>query len=205
MSFTLRPAAPGDIAVMTDMLVEAADWQGEDLGGRARDERRTRVLAEAKVAGYIDGWVRDGDAGVVAVDTQDRGIGAAWIRMFTEDAPAYGFVSPDVPELAIGIAKPWRGRGIGRRLLREVVEVARRAGHGRLSLSVDVDNPAVRLYTSEGFAVAETRPTAVTMLKTLLPTVRDNADQCACCCGGGSCWGGAFGSGADSGWYSGVA
>lgn len=152
---------------MTDMLVEAADWRSDDLGGRAQRDRRARVLADAKVAEYIDGWLRDGDAGAVAVDTEHRPIGAAWIRLFTEDAPAFGFVSPDVPELAIGIAKSWRGKGIGRHLLREVIESARRAGHGRLSLSVDVDNPAARLYSGEGFVVVETRPTAVTMLKTL--------------------------------------
>ncbi|ADD43735.1 GNAT family N-acetyltransferase [Stackebrandtia nassauensis] len=167
MSFSLRPAGPQDIDFLTDMLVEASDWQGVKSGGLPQQDRRVTVLADPKVAGYIDGWLRDGDAGVVAVDSEHRPIGASWTRLFTKDAPAFGFVSPEVPELAIGIVKSWRGKGIGRRLLREVVTMTGLAGYDRLSLSVDVDNPAKQLYASEGFEVIETRPTAVTMLKTL--------------------------------------
>ena len=47
-------------------------------------------------------------------------VGAAWLRFFPADDPGYGFVSADVPELSIGVAVLWRGRGIGRALLRAI-------------------------------------------------------------------------------------
>ena len=45
----------------------------------------------------------------------------------------------------------WRGRGVGRSLLGALIARARAEGHAALSLSVEVDNPALRLYEHAGF------------------------------------------------------
>lgn len=162
MSTILRAAVHDDADFLTDMLIEAADWQFE---GERTPERRERVLADEKAALYVTDWRRAGDLGVVAVDEDDRPVGACWSRLFSADAPAYGFVAADVPELAIGVVRQWRGKGLGRTLLRELLDRTRAAGYTRVSLAVDTDNPAKRLYTGEGFVVTETRPTAVTMVR----------------------------------------
>jgi len=161
MGFTLRAADRDDTGFLTEMLVEAADWRHD---GSPAEERATRALADVKTARYISGWPRPGDFGVVAVDENARPIGACWARLFTPDEPAYGFTGADVPELAIGIVREWRGKGVGRTVLRDLLDRARAAGHTRISLAVDTDNPARRLYTGEGFVITETRPTAVTMV-----------------------------------------
>ncbi|GIG66593.1 GNAT family N-acetyltransferase [Phytomonospora endophytica] len=164
MAFTLRPAEPGDSAFITDMLVEAGDWGHT---GATSPERVARILADVKAARYVTGWQRPGDIGVVAADEDGAPIGACWSRLFTPEEPAYGFVAADVPELAIGVVRPWRGKGIGRTLLRELLDRAHAAGHARISLGVDLDNPARRLYEAEGFITVDTRPTAVTMVRSL--------------------------------------
>jgi GNAT superfamily N-acetyltransferase len=121
------------------------------------------ALARPDVARYTDGWGRAGDLGMIA----DPGLGAAWSRLFTEDDHGYGFVAPDVPELSIGVARDARGRGVGTRLLTELVARAGAAGHPAISLSVEVDNPAVRLYERLGFTRVGSVGNAWTMQRIL--------------------------------------
>jgi hypothetical protein len=96
-SWTIRRAGPGDSEFLTDMLVEAVHWPP------ARNHSREQILAFPDFALYVTGWPRDGDLGVLAEAAGQRGVGAAWLRFFALDDPGYGFVSPDVPELAISV------------------------------------------------------------------------------------------------------
>lgn len=65
----------------------------------------------------------------------------------------------------------WRGRGLGRSLLRELVRVAVGQGIRRISLSVERANRARDLYVAEGFVVVAAGRDADTMLLTLAPPV----------------------------------
>ena len=83
-------------------------------------------------------------------------VGAAWYRLFRRDAPGYGFVDEETPELAIAVVPSRRGRGIGESLLEALCERARADGFGALSLSVERENPAlVSFYEEHGFGVTE--------------------------------------------------
>ena len=94
-------------------------------------------------------------------------IGAAWLRFLPAADPGYGFVAA-LPELTIGVAARWRGRGAGRALLRAVADQARSAGIGRISLSVERKNYARQLYLSEGYQVVDASDAqSDTMLKIL--------------------------------------
>ncbi len=112
------------------------------------------------------GWPRDSDLGVVA-EPDGQPVGAAWLRFLPETEPGYGFVAPDVPELTIGVSAGWRGRGVGRALLRALAGQARARGIGQISLSVERENPAQRLYLSEGYRVVDSSGArSGTMVKT---------------------------------------
>jgi mycothiol synthase len=56
---------------------------------------------------------------------------------------------------AIGVRKPWRGRGVGRALLLHAFGEFRRRGDRHVGLGVDAENPtgATRLYESVGMRV----------------------------------------------------
>jgi len=127
------------------------------------------VLSAPATAHYIAGWPRDTDLGVIA-EAAGQPAGAAWLRFFPASDPGYGFIAPDVPELTIGVAAPWRGRGAGRALLRAVTGRARAAGIARISLSVERENFARALYLSEGFTVTDASdPQSDTMVKEIAP------------------------------------
>jgi ribosomal protein S18 acetylase RimI-like enzyme len=60
-----------------------------------------------------------------------------------------------VPELTIGVAAHWRGRGAGRALLKFVAVQARAAGIRQISLSVERKNFAQKLYLSGGYRTVD--------------------------------------------------
>lgn len=155
----VREATEDDRGLLERMLVMAADWRPEPSGLTVE-----AMLGESTLAHYVTGWPRPGDAGVVVEDAAGTPLGAAWFRLFTADDPGFGFVSADVPEVSIAVVPDARGRGLGRRLMETLIASARRRGVGRLSLSVEVDNPARRLYASLGFVEIGTADGAVTML-----------------------------------------
>ena len=76
-------------------------------------------------------------------------VGAAWARHMH----GYGFVADDMPELAVSVRRQWRGRGIGTRLVRELLMTLRDGGCKWVSLSVDRHNPALEMYRRLGFGV----------------------------------------------------
>src|SRR6188768_3399397 len=159
--FLIRPAAPADGAFLADMVVEAANWR--------LDAHRSKpaVLADPVSRGYIAGWQRPADRGVVAVDADGSAIGAAWFRLFSPVQGARGFVATGVPELIIGVRPLWRAQGVGRSLMRSLADVARSVGYARLALSVEHGNFAHALYRSEGFTVIETTGGRDTMVRPL--------------------------------------
>lgn len=158
-AFTSRRAVQTDAAFLGDMLVEAANWRAG--GVRPRHE----VLTSSDHRRYLAGWKRAADDGLVAVDGEDQPIGAAWFRVLPQNEPGFGFVGVAVPELIIGVHPLWRARGVGRALLRGVVDLAASQGHARISLSVERDNFARNLYRAEGFAVVEQTATRETMVR----------------------------------------
>ena len=136
----------GDGAFLREMLYEAAAWRRESP--RPAPEG---ILSSPAIARYVEGWGRPGDEGVIAQTEGGKPIGAAWYRLFTDDEHGYGFISSSVPEITVAVSPSVQRRGVGTSLLTELIEQARKAAYPALSLSVEEDNPAIRLYERLGF------------------------------------------------------
>lgn len=111
---------------------------------------RAVLLRHPQIVRYHDGWGRPGDLGVIG-EVDGEFAGTAFCRLFTDDNHGYGYVDDETPELAVAVPERWRNRGIGTRLMEELARQARLAGIRSLSLSVDTDNPARRLYERIGY------------------------------------------------------
>jgi GNAT superfamily N-acetyltransferase len=156
MDISIRPALATDELLMVEMLVAAAFWRPDGPSGLAQEVLQTPALAH-----YISGWPQHGDLGVIA--QTDQPVGAAWLRFFTDSDPGYGFIETAIPEVYMGVVPVWRGRGVGRRLLNALVSAARDADIPALSLSVETDNHARRLYEEAGFQTDSEMNGAATM------------------------------------------
>jgi len=141
----LRPLDSADRAFLEEMLFEAffwnPAWSRPPLGEFREQPEFTKLLAD---------WGRPGDRGVLAEEQGTR-IGVAWFRLWTPEFHSYGFVDAETPELGIAVVSARRSKGVGRSLLRALVEIARGDGHRALSLSVSPSNYARAFYEAEGF------------------------------------------------------
>ena len=172
-----RQAGGADGVGSEDILVRVGDETHGALVGRcvylalAWDPDRTLpemsvVLAHPEVVRYHAGWGRAGDAVVIAEDS-DGPVGYAFARLFTRDDHGHGFVDEATPEMGVAIEKEHRGRGFGTRLLERLHTELRQAGLGAVSLSVELSNPAVRLYERLGYREVDRDENSMRMVLSL--------------------------------------
>ena len=136
----IRRGGRQDVRFLRDMLHHAYYWR----------ERAPQDPSEGSVQRYVMTWGRPGDAAVIAYDEAGN-VGAAWYRLFKEREPGYGFVDEQTPELTIAVVPSRRGKGYGEDLLAALLAQAKSEGFAQVSLSVEPDNPALRLYQRYGF------------------------------------------------------
>jgi ribosomal protein S18 acetylase RimI-like enzyme len=161
---SIREGTPLDGPFLEAMLYEAFFW-------RSGSERPllSEMRCRAEFSMLLAGWGRAGDRAQIA-EYAGAAAGAAWFRLWTPDVHSYGFVDEQTPELGLAVVPDARGRGIGRALLRAAIAVAISAGFPGLSLSVDPENPARRLYESEGFVKVGVAGTSWTLSRSFAGT-----------------------------------
>jgi|SRR5690554_566392 len=140
----LRPIEISDHYFLKEMLYEAA-WM-EKYGENFDDIKITPALNQ-----YIQDWGVSSDIGFLAYDKISQlQYGVAWARVYNKP-DCLGFIKGDIPELAIAIRSDARGIGIGRQLMKKLInEVSTR--FCALSLNVRAENKkAISLYESLGF------------------------------------------------------
>jgi GNAT superfamily N-acetyltransferase len=148
----LRSLLASDLLFMQAMTYEAAI-----SGFGTTPPTFEAVMQAANEADCFEDWGnREGDGGLVVSDLDGKPLGAAWYRMYPGNDLGWldeGLI--DAPELIQAVGSEFRGRGIGKLLLRELTDQARVAGFRKLRANVLEDNMAARrLYDSHGFEVA---------------------------------------------------
>ena len=109
---------------------------------------------------YIaDFGTRPGDHCLIA-EAGEKVVGAAWCRIMED----YGHIDSSTPSLAISLLPEYRGQGIGTQLLNGLLLLLRENGYRRASLSVQKENPALRLYQRTGFRIVAEKGTEYLML-----------------------------------------
>jgi len=78
-------------------------------------------------------------------------VGAIWARIMKD----YGHIDENTPSLAMSVLKAYRGMGIGTLLLTQMLLAEKTAGYAKISLSVQKDNYAVKLYRKAGFTTVK--------------------------------------------------
>lgn len=145
MDYVIRQMRRDEWPLLEDFLYEAIfipeGFEGEVPRSVIRDDPKCRAAYE----GF--GTLPD-DRAVVAV-ANGGVVGACWARTTDE----YGHIDDETPSLSISLYKPYRGHGIGGTMLRALLDVLREDGYSRASLSVQKENPALRLYERMGFRI----------------------------------------------------
>jgi ribosomal protein S18 acetylase RimI-like enzyme len=127
-AFNIRPATDADRLPLAVLIAAVA-------------EERDRIASEPPfgIEAHAASWKLDGLFVAIAAD---QAIGAINV-----DTSGHGF-----GEIAMAVARPWRGRGVGSALMQTAVQWAREQGLHKLSLSVFPHNTsAIALYRKFGF------------------------------------------------------
>jgi ribosomal protein S18 acetylase RimI-like enzyme len=150
MDYLIRPLTPTDEPLLWEMLYQAL--RSHD----AETAPAPEIVRRPEFARFVEGWGQEGDAGFVAVDSdqKNRVLGAVWCRGCLAEKGA-------APELAFTVTAGHRRRGIGAALLTHWVRA--NPGQSRVQLRVAPSSPAVRLYERFGFSVVAQSESSVTM------------------------------------------
>lgn len=113
--------------------------------GVAPPPRSVVQLPELQV--YVSGFGSQPDDWALAARAGGDIVGIVWVRIMDD----YGHWDGRAPSLAIALKAPYRGQGIGTRLMEAMLSLLREKGYQQVSLSVQKANPAARLYRRLGF------------------------------------------------------
>ena len=145
MDYAVRHIRHGEWPLLEGFLYEAI-YVPEGFEGEVP---RSVIYDDSKCRAAYEGFGSLPDDRAVVAIADGKVVGACWVRTTDE----YGHIDDATPSFSISLYKPYRGRGIGTAMMRAMLDELRDAGYARTSLSVQKENPALRLYERLGFRI----------------------------------------------------
>lgn len=122
---------------------------------------------------YVRNFGQSPDDNCLVAETDGKIVGMIWSRIMRD----YGHIADDTPSLAISLYKEYRNKGIGTELLRQMIILLRQAGYKKISLSVQKENYAAKMYSRAGFSVLKEIQNEYIMVLNLVETTHQS-DRC---------------------------
>lgn len=163
--YRVRPIETEDVPFLWEMLYASLHTQAGD------EPLKPEIVYSSELSKYVEGWGRAGDFGYIAVDPLGRRLGSITLRLYDEQNAGYGYVNAATPEMGMAVIEEARGKGLGTLLMQAALDEARQRGIQAVSLSVDPNNAAIRLYRRFGFEEMGMCGTSITMLCQLHPAL----------------------------------
>jgi ribosomal protein S18 acetylase RimI-like enzyme len=159
-SILIREIHPQEYHLLEEFLYEAIFIpEGVERPGK-------EVILRPELAVYYKDFGNEADFCLIA-ESAGVPVGAVWIRLFPEGGKGYGFVDAGTPEVCLSVLPSYRNKGIGTMLLNTMLDCLARRGVQQVSLSVDEENYAFRMYGKAGFETVSTDGISATMIKKL--------------------------------------
>lgn len=145
MDYEVRHIRQDEWPLLEDFLYEAI-FVPEGFEGKVP---RSVIHDDPKCRAAFEGYGTLPDGRAVVAEVEGKVVGACWVRTTDE----YGHIDDETPSFSISLYAPYRGQGIGGVMMRRMLDELREAGYPRASLSVQKENPALRLYERLGFSI----------------------------------------------------
>ena len=157
MDYRIREMEKDEYPLLKNFLYEAIYIpEGEKI-----PDKSIVNLSELQIYYKDFGSFKDDIA--LAADVKDKVIGAAWVRIMDD----YGHIDNETPSLAMSLFKEYRNLGIRTVLLNEFLSELKIRGYLKVSLSVQKDNYAQKMYKKAGFKVIKENEEEYIMLDEL--------------------------------------
>ena len=141
----IRKLYPEEADLLRDFLYEAI-FIPEGVAPPARD-----IVERPELRIYYDDFGTGPADHCLVAEAAGRVVGASWVRIMND----YGHVDDETPSFAISLIPEYRGRGIGTRLMKEMLTMLKDCGFKQTSLAVQKANYAVRMYKEVGFKIID--------------------------------------------------
>jgi L-amino acid N-acyltransferase YncA len=138
MTVTIRPAASGDADTICN------------IHNQGIVDRIATLDTATRTSEFVRDWLarRAARHPVIVAEVDGELVGWGSLNAFNP-RPAYDHVA----DFSVYVERSRRGQGIGRRVLEQLIQLAREAGYHKMVLSALARNDAGRgLYTSAGFS-----------------------------------------------------
>ena len=141
MNYSIREMRKEEYSLLGDFLYEAIYIPD----GTAAPPKSVITCPELQL--YIADFGNSKHDKALVAEVDGNIVGAIWARIMND----YGHIDKNTPSLAMSVLKGYREMGIGTSLLTQMMSTEKASGYAKLSLSVQKDNYAVRMYKKAGF------------------------------------------------------
>ena len=147
MNYKIRGIKKTEISLLDDFLYEAI-FIPEGVTPPSRD-----IIKDEALQIYVKDFGKYKDDICFVAEVEGKVVGAVWLRIIDD----YGHIDDDTPSLSISVYKGYRNLGIGKALIKNVLEELKKRGYKKTSLSVQKANYAYEIYKKAGYYVHEER------------------------------------------------
>lgn len=142
-SYRIREIRTQEIPLLEDFLYEAI-FIPEGVAPPPKS-----IVKNDDLQVYVRGFGLSPDDKCLVAEANGKIVGAIWSRIMED----YGHIADGVPSIAISLYKEYRKHGIGTELLHQMIQMLQHEGYEKVSLSVQKENYASRMYLKAGFDV----------------------------------------------------
>lgn len=157
MNYQIREMEEHEYPLLNEFLYEAI-FVPE---GAEKPDKSIIKIPELSIY-TMDFGKHPGDYCFVA-EVANQVIGAVWARIIND----YGHIDNQTPSLSISLFEEFRGFGIGKALMKQMLDCLQKNGYKQTSLSVQKKNYAVKMYLDLGFRIYEEKDEEYIMVFTM--------------------------------------
>ena len=145
MEYTIREIKETEYYLLNDFLYEAI------FIPEGMDTPPVSIINKPELQVYVSGFGSQEHDRALVAEVEGKIVGAVWVRIMND----YGHVDDLTPSFAISLYKEYRGQGIGTEMMRKMLLVLKDCGYEQVSLSVQKENYAVKMYQKVGFEIID--------------------------------------------------
>ncbi len=143
MEYTIREIQKQEYPLLDNFLYEAI-FIPEGI-----EPPPKTIITSPELQVYVEHFGESKDDWGLVAEVGGKIVGAVWVRIMND----YGHIDDETPSLAISLYKEYRGFGIGTAMMKEILALLKSHGYSRVSLSVQKDNYAAKMYLKIGFEI----------------------------------------------------
>ena len=113
------------------------------------------IIQKPEIEIYIKDFGTKKDDCCLVAEMDGKIVGGVWVRILSGEIKGFGNVDDETPEFAISLTKAYRNRGIGTKLMLEMIRYLKKKGYKQCSLAVQKANYAVKMYEKVGFEIVD--------------------------------------------------